>query len=192
MQYNSTTGDEELVEKIQALVSAIRADSNPEELDRIKKLIKKNVPFSLRSYFSAYLLRASLQVPARKEKEVRKPRVVREERTEAPAQKPQEQKKPRRELPPDARTLYINLGKKGRVFARELVGLLTEDGSITKDDIYLIRLHDTYSFISMNEENCAKAIAALQGRDYNGRTIQINISNKERKTQEENADQNRA
>ena len=86
----------------------------------------------------------------------------------------------------------INLGKKGRVFARELVGLLTEDGSITKDDIYLIRLHDTYSFISMNEENCAKAIAALQGRDYNGRTIQINISNKERKTQEENADQNRA
>ena len=164
MQYNSTTGDEELVEKIQALVSAIRADSNPEELDRIKKLIKKNVPFSLRSYFSAYLLRASLQAPARKEKEVRK----------------------------HARTLYINLGKKGRVFARELVGLLTEDGSITKDDIYLIRLHDTYSFISMNEENCAKAIAALQGRDYNGRTIQINISNKERKTQEENADQNRA
>lgn len=192
MQYNSTTGDEELVEKIQALVSAIRADSNPEELDRIKKLIKKNVPFSLRSYFSAYLLRASLQAPARKEKEVRKPRVVREERTETPAQKPQEQKKPRRELPPDARTLYINLGKKGRVFARELVGLLTEDGSITKDDIYLIRLHDTYSFISMNEENCAKAITALQGRDYNGRTIQINISNKERKTQEENADQNRA
>ena len=192
MQYNSTTGDEELVERIQALVSAIRADSNPEELDRIKKLIKKNVPFSLRSYFSAYLLRASLQAPARKEKEVRKPRVVREERTEAPAQKPQEQKKPRRELPPDARTLYINLGKKGRVFARELVGLLTEDGSITKDDIYLIRLHDTYSFISMNEENCATAFAALQGRDYNGRTIQINISNKERKTQEENADQNRA
>ena len=45
-----------LSQKIKDIVQDIKIDSNPEELDGIKKLIKKNVPFTLRGYFSAYLV----------------------------------------------------------------------------------------------------------------------------------------
>lgn len=195
MQYKDGLTEEELVGAIQTLVSALRSDNSPEELDSIKKIIRKNVPFSLRGYFSAYLLRSIVSAPAkpaRKETQPRRTESARSERKEESSPREEKKASPRSEgekktqrvVPPDAKTLYINLGKKGHVYARDLVGMLTQDGSITKDDIYLIRLHDTYSFISMSEENCQKAIALLQGQTCKGRTIQINISNKEKKSQE--------
>ena len=208
MDNNNSIKEEELVAKIQSLVAALRADSRPEELDRIKKLVKKNVPFTLRGYFSAYLLRSMMAAPQtaakpRREREARPAREKSEIRKEREAREPHSQKESRekqpreananaqntekrqqRVVPADAKTLYINLGKIGHVYAKDLVNLIVGSTGLSKDDIYLIRLHDKYSFISMSEENCEKAIAALQGTQYKGRTIQINISIKERRPQE--------
>ena len=58
--------------KIKDIVNSIKIDSNPEELDMLKKLIKKNVPFTLRGYFSAYLLRELTRKNVKKEKFARK------------------------------------------------------------------------------------------------------------------------
>lgn len=200
MDNNNSIKEEELVARIQELVSSLRADSRPEELDRIKKLIKKNVPLTLRGYFSAYLLRAIMSAgqtggrnerrsersqtrTPREPREPRAPREPREPRREAGAQNTANapEKKAPRPLPADAKTLYINLGKIGHVYAKDLISLLVNTAGLAKEDIYLIRLHDKYSFIFMNEDNCARAIAALQGTQYKGRTIQINISIKDRK-----------
>ena len=173
-----------LSQKIKEIAQSIKIDSNPEELDALKKLIKKNVPFTLRGYFAAYLLRELTKKSGRKEKPIRK-----EIRKSAPVQAsalPVEDKvvsKPRqaRAIPEGAKTLYINLGKMGRIYAKDLVELICEDTSITKDDIYMVRVHDKYSFVSMSEENCKKAIDKLLGKVIKGRTIQINISNREKK-----------
>lgn len=185
MQNDISIKEDELRERIQSLVSAVRADNNPEELERIKKIIKKNVPFTLRGYFSAYLLRLlaspspRAKAPVREYREAKKPQQqnatpqqVKEEKSE---KKPQQ-----RVIPQDAKTLYINLGKIGHVYARDLVSLFANEAGISKDEIYLIRLHDKYSFVTVSEANCAKAIEALQGKNYKNRTIQINISNKEK------------
>ena len=83
-----------------------------------------------------------------------------------------------------AKTLYINLGKMGRIYAKDLVELICADTGITRDDIYMVRVHDKYSFVSMSEENCNKAIESLLGKVIKGRTVQINISNREKKDQE--------
>ncbi len=61
-----------LSQKIKEIAQSIKIDSNPEELDALKKLIKKNVPFTLRGYFAAYLLREMTKKSVRKEKIVRK------------------------------------------------------------------------------------------------------------------------
>ncbi len=185
MQNDISIKEDELRERIQSLVSAVRDDNNPEELERIKKIIKKNVPFTLRGYFSAYLLRllaspsSRAKAPVREYREAKKPQQqnatpqqVKEEKSE---KKPQQ-----RIIPQDAKTLYINLGKIGHVYARDLVSLFANEAGISKDEIYLIRLHDKYSFVTVSEANCAKAIEALQGKSYKNRTIQINISNKEK------------
>lgn len=203
MQNNFTIQDDELASRIQSLVAQLRADSNPEQLDKIKKLVRKNVPFSLRGYFSAYLLRELIRSqeqknarssftrpskPERQERAEKSERADSAERSEkkAPAQKPETREHRTRQIPEGAKTLYINLGKIGHVYARDLVSLLTADELVSKDDIYLIRLHDKYSFVTMSEANCEKAIAKLQGQTYRNRVIQINYSNKEKKASDDN------
>ena len=205
MQNDNSMSQGELVSKIQALTASVRADGNPEELETIKKLIKRNVPFTLRGYFAAYLLRELTKTPARPARKEREPREqrrgqaqqqnsqstpaareerkpVQRDRSEAPAQRREQ-----RAIPEDAKTLYINLGKMGHVYARDLIALITADGDISKDDIYQIRLHDKYSFVTMSEPDCLKTIERLQGQTHRNRTIQVNFSNKDRKASAETA-----
>jgi hypothetical protein len=179
--------DDIIVGKIQVLAGKTKADPNPDELEKLKKLIKKNVPFTLRSYFMAYLVREMLGANTPKGK------------TPAPKRAPQPKKAPRaanpapkakaeapvaketteRVLPEGARTLYLNIGKMKRLYAKELSQLLQTELEITREDIYSIRIHDKYSFISMSEENCEKAITKLTGMDIKGRTAAVSYSNKE-------------
>lgn len=187
-----------LTGKIQLLAGKTRADSNPEELDQLKKLIKKNVPFALRGYFMAYLLRELLAATDSTKPRTRTPRTPQSERQpRAPRQPkaqgaaPQLQKsstddteqnaepKAERVIPEGAKTLYLNIGKMKRLYAKELSQLLQAELDITREDIYSIRIHDKYSFITMSEENCEKAIEKLNGMDIKGRTAAVSYSNKE-------------
>lgn len=56
--------------------------------------------------------------------------------------------------------------------------LLQEKLNIKREDIYSIRVHDKYSFITMDEKNCEKAIEVLEGTDIKGRTASITYSKK--------------
>mgnify|MGYP000845335378 CR=1 FL=1 len=187
---NKSTPNEEdlLTGTIQLLAGKVKADPSPDELEKLKKLIKKNVPFTLRGYFMAYLLREILQAnnprrasgretakPARVKRESKAPAKA-EQQVQAPAQ---EKAREEKALPEGARTLYLNIGKMKRLYAKELSQLLQTELEITRDDIFSIRIHDKYSFISMSEEHCEKAIAKLNGMDIKGRTAAVSYSNKE-------------
>jgi hypothetical protein len=189
-----------LTGKIQLLAGKTRADANPEELDQLKKLIKKNVPFALRGYFMAYLLRELLAAtdsarpraktprtaPVERE---RQPRAPRQSKPQGPVLQPQKsaddtaetnvEPKPERIIPEGAKTLYLNIGKMKRLYAKELSQLLQTELGVTREDIYSIRIHDKYSFITMSEENCEKAIEKINGMDIKGRTASVSYSNKE-------------
>ncbi len=175
----------ELESKIQDIVNKINNDaaSRPEELEEIKKLIKKNVPFFTRSAFSAYLLREVANGGSRERKqrnsEFRKEKSVKSEQMKKEEAAPSAaQKKEERILPEGARTLYLNVGKMKHLYAKNLSQLLQTELGITRDDIYSLRIHDKYSFITMSEENCNKAIELLNGKEINGRVCQINYSNR--------------
>ncbi|KAF5042184.1 ATP-dependent RNA helicase DbpA [anaerobic digester metagenome] len=186
---NKSTPNEDdlLTGTIQVLAGKVKADPSPDELEKLKKLIKKNVPFTLRGYFMAYLLREILQANSPKKSNVRdttRPaKAKRESKTAEKAEQaePQVQEKAKEEkaLPEGARTLYLNIGKMKRLYAKELSQLLQTELEITRDDIYSIRIHDKYSFISMSEEHCEKAIAKLNGMEIKGRTAAVSYSNKE-------------
>lgn len=184
-----------LEEKIRQVITKISTDPNPEELENIKKIIRKNVPFFSRGAFSAYLLREL--AASRQPRDAKKP-FDRDKKEVKPAlqkkkeavQKPQEEEKPHQTeqekeekkedkvLPEGAKTLYLNIGKMKRLYAKQLSSLLQEELGIQREDIYTLRIHDKYSFITMSEENCQKAIEKLNGMDINGRTAQINYSNR--------------
>lgn len=174
-----TLSEELLKETIDRIMGKLNSCENPDEIEAIKKTIRKNVPFTRRGYFSAMLLKELLTASPRKERR-EKPNsnnsgTVSQKKEVARQEKKEEEKKP---LPEGAKTLYLNVGKMKHLYAKNLSQLLQSELGITRDDIYSLRVHDKYSFITMSEENCEKAIATLNGRDINGREAQLSYSTK--------------
>ncbi|HCG62882.1 MAG TPA: RNA-binding protein [Sphaerochaeta sp.] len=190
----SPENNEVLAGKIQMLVAKLNIDSNPEELETLRRIIKKNVPFFRRGYFTAYILRELLGGPEKRT--VGKPRAAAAQATEKPApaarkatakapREPRESREPREKeqndapIPEGARTLYLNIGKMRRLYAKELSQILQDQLSISREDIFSIRVHDKYSFITLSQEHAEKAIEKMNGLDIRGRIAAISYSNKE-------------
>ncbi|MGI6432971.1 MAG: DbpA RNA binding domain-containing protein [Sphaerochaetaceae bacterium] len=164
--------------KIQMLVAKLNIDNRPDEIEELKKIIKKNVPFYRRGHFSAYLLREHLA--ANEKKPATRAKASAPE-TAKPAPKTQKSA-PKQQTPPvpeGARTLYLNVGKMRRLYAKELSQILIDQLGITREDIFALRIHDKYSFITLSQEHADKALEKMQGIDIRGRTASISYSNKE-------------
>ena len=182
--------EEALKQKISEVMESINSCTDPDELESIKKIVKQNVPFTRRGYFAAAVLKMLMEKPQRKErpqKEIKSERFEKksvEKKTPSPSPAPivenKEEKQSTRErvIPEGAKTLYLNVGKMKHLYAKNLSILLQKELGITRDDIYSLRVHDKYSFITMSEENCNKAIEKINGMDINGRVAQINFSTK--------------
>jgi len=174
--------DEVIAGKIQMLVAKLAVDSNPEELESLRKLFKKYVPFHRRGYFTAYLLRELLS--DKKPSGNQKSAAAQTPKSNEAAEKPQRPKRQSTrnkpvDIPEGARTLYLNIGKMRRLYAKELSQILQDKLGISRDEIFSIRVHDKYSFITLSQEHAEKAIEALNGMDIRGRTATITYSNKE-------------
>lgn len=188
---STPTEQDVLIGKIKLLSGKTETDPNPEELESLRKLIKKNVPWRLRGYFMAYLLREltknnkqdnSQKARVQKNKPISKAKKTfadtNNEKIVKPINKEVAKPKKEKELPQGAKTLYLNVGKMKKLYTRELSVLLQEKLNIKREDIYSIRVHDKYSFITMDEKNCEKAIEVLEGTDIKGRTASITYSKK--------------
>ena len=166
--------DELLKETIDRVMGKVNSCENPDEIESIKKTIRKNVPFTRRGYFSAMLLKELLTASPRKE---RRERPVNNNNA-APKKEVKSEREEKKPLPEGAKTLYLNVGKMKHLYAKNLSQMLQSELGITRDDIYSLRVHDKYSFITMSEENCEKALKLLNGKDINGREAQLSYSTK--------------
>ncbi len=161
--------------KIDELLQEIRS-ADPHELENIKSIIRKKVSFFSRMTVTALLLQKYLADGKKdNERTQRRPGTERAERKTEKREQPQHQE---RSLPDGVKTLYINIGKMKHLYAKDLSKLLQNELGITRDDIYQIRVHDKYSFVTMSEENCSKAIDKLNNQPINGRTAKVTYSEK--------------
>lgn len=145
--------------KLKMLTEQVRLDKNPEELNKIKKLMKKNVPFHLRSYLFAYLLREAMgnidsEYENRSKKDKSKP------------------------ADPDAATLFVSIGKKRRVYPKDLAKLFKANLELSNEEIGSIRVLDNYSFISISKDKAQDAIEKMDGIKFRGRNITVNFAKK--------------
>ena len=181
---STALSEESLARRIAEIEQAIRSadPAELEEIERIKGIIRKNVSIFRRVEIAAYFLMKSSRTPAREERRERKPRPERQERKERTERSAEDgekrEAKPERVIPEGAKTLYLNIGKMKHLYAKDLSKLLQAELGITRDDIYLIRVHDKYSFVTMSEENCNKAIEKLNNQEINGRTAKVTYSEK--------------
>ena len=170
------------------LVSKVKA--NPDELEALKKVFKKNVPLTLRSYVAAYLLKnaggAIFRFNAHKDREDfhanREERFNRFERNDAQADDTTASVEPRErftrvQIPAEnSETVFVSIGRNRRVFPRDLVGLFISVAGIEKERIGDIRVLANYSFVQLFKEDAEKAIAALNGHVYRGRALSVSYS----------------
>ena len=172
------------------LVSKVKA--NPDELEALKKVFKKNVPLTMRSYVAAYLLRNAGGAIFRFNKfndredfhSNREERFNRYERNEsssedASSSAPAEPRErfTRVQIPAEnAEVVFVSIGRNRRVFPRDLVGLFISVAGIEKERIGDIRVLANYSFVQLFKEDAEKAISALNGHVYRGRALSVSYS----------------
>ncbi|MBL7005968.1 MAG: DbpA RNA binding domain-containing protein [Spirochaetia bacterium] len=170
---NKKTATELITEgKIKLLLEKIRSDKKPEELQEFRKLIRKTVPFSMRRYFAAYLLRDAIG---------RKPGTGNKvsstaKRNGAPKPKLKPAGAPAADA--DGSSLFISIGKSRRVYPKDLSRLLQETAELDNSDILSIKILDNYSFITVSEKSAAQAIAKLNGIQFRGRPITCDYARK--------------
>ena len=188
MAYNHDSGLNEervaafLQDAVKNVESATEADIKA--FEQIKKLIKKNVPFTRRKYVYAFLVknatssfRGSRFGKEKSEKFTRGQRNPRSENSTGNEEK--RERAPRIRIDSsDSATIFIGIGHNRRVAPRDLVGLLVSVAGLEKTRIGEIRVLANYSFIQLYKEDCEKTISALNGYEYRGRKLSVSYSRK--------------
>ncbi|HAO30850.1 MAG TPA: hypothetical protein DCQ43_05825 [Treponema sp.] len=189
--------EEQIVAFLENALRRVETESDPDTLNKLKKLFKKTIPFSRRMYVAAFLTKNAAGHGRfnkggsrfdRNERDNRFNRENRNGRNERPArdfsertaeriERPQHESLPRVQIDPAlATTIFIGIGRNRRVFPRDLVGLLVSVAGLERERIGEIRVLANYSFIQLFTEDCEKAISALNGYDYRGRKLSVSYS----------------
>lgn len=146
--------------KIREVVEEMKLYKDPQALEEMKKLIKKNVPFSMRGYFMAYLyITSNRSAKNAVNTEVKK-----------------------HEIPEDAVSFYINVGKASHCPAKELVAFVCENAGLSDSDIVSVAYKQNYSFIYVKKAKADKVIESVNGKTFKNRKVKISLS------KEKNAD----
>ena len=183
MSYTSdyVLNEENIASFLKDAVSKVESanDSEIKALEQIKKLIKKNIPFTRRKYVFAYLIKQSSAFYRgnKNSRFAKKPFEKKSLRSESAAER--KEKLPRVHIDASVSdTLFIGIGKNRSVFPRDIVGLLTSVCSLDPSRIGEIRILSNYSFVQLFKEDCDKVIAALNGYEFRGRKLTVNLSKK--------------
>lgn len=168
-----------------------KVEADPESLESLKKVFKENVPLTRRSYVAAYLLKQGASVifrsngrgsfdGARDDSHARRdaPRTNRyENRTERGHSEELPERMPRVQIDPSVATsIFVSIGRNRRVFPRDLVGLFCSVAGIERERIGDIKVLANYSFVQVYSEDAQRVIDALNGYDFRGRKLAVNLS----------------
>lgn len=194
------------MEKVAAFLkdAVAKVESDPEALEELKKVFKKNVPLTRRSYVAAYLLKQcsgsimrfstrarfeNVREDFRNRTEERRNRFENRAEHAAGAEHTEEprERTPRVQIDPAVATsVFVSIGRNRRVFPRDLVGLFCSVAQIDRERIGDIKVLANYSFVQVYSEDAEKIINALNGYDFRGRKLAVNLS-RQKDEAEENA-----
>lgn len=198
MPINNAFDEERFVAVLEEAINKVKTEEDPVLLTDMKKLFKKHVPFTLRSYVAAYLAKQACQgfkggskYSSRTEafsrgsergtrKERPAPRQRQEETRTAPEASVTERPAPRRVTIDEeyAATVFIGIGKNRRVYTRDLITLLMQVCKLDRERIGRIRNQENYSFVELFKEDVDDVINTLNGYNYRGRSLTVSYARK--------------
>ncbi len=145
-------------EIIKKMVKSIKEEEDADEMNQFKKLVKRNVPFTMRGYFSAYLFKSLMT-------------------NTKPAHAPSQNRADK-----DYKTLFFNIGRTRGLNPQALLRFIASTAEIDSAEIGQIRVHDNYSFVDVAEPNVQKVLDNLNSKVYRGRTLAVNFAKKNTET----------
>ena len=179
---------EAIIAALDRMVTTVREKEDPVELKEYRALFKKHVPFNLRGYVTAYLVkelagagdRRDRGADARRREQRRRPRRDTEPNAEPRSQRDGEQRpRPRREAEPATggrRRLFVSIGRNRRVQPDDLAELISSSVAVQRSDLGEIRVLDSYSFVEVPEAVAQDTISALSGTSFKGRRITVDFA----------------
>jgi hypothetical protein len=144
-------------QKIKELVKEMQLYNNPQEIEEMRKVIKKNVPLLMRGNLLAYLY------------------ITRHGSTSEQTRPSRAQKAPVRSLE-NTVAFYISVGKNSKSSPKELAEFICQKANIANDAIVAIAYKQNYSFIHIKKEASEGIIEAINGQLYKGRKVKMNYS----------------
>jgi hypothetical protein len=81
---------------------------------------------------------------------------------------------PRNEATRAGSRLYLNLGRKDRIRTDDVISLLVEAGTPVAREA--VEVMSTHSYINVDEARAQELVAALNGREYNGRNLVCEVA----------------
>jgi hypothetical protein len=171
------------VKELQELIKKVRGDKNPTELQEIRALIRKHVPFSMRTFLAAYLLREHLgsshgtssssqsaRNASSRNAGSRKDAAHKAGGYKADGNKASSSK--------DGTTLFVGIGKKRRIYPKDLARLFQAVDGIGAEDILSIKILENYSFVTVSNETADKAVAGINGTEFRGKPVTCDYARK--------------
>lgn len=135
-----------LQERLSTIIDEIKTSSDPEELNEVRRVFRKNVPFFMRAYVAAYLLKGGNGSPKK------------------------------RKTSSEMATLFVGIGKNRRVFPRDIIQLFSGVDGIEAPDIGEIKILENYSFVEVKKDKAEAAIAKLNGQEFRKRKLNVNYA----------------
>ena len=172
---------EAITAALERMVATVREREDPVELKEYRALFRKHVPFNLRGYVTAYMVKELARAGARPDRnaDARRGEQRRRSRRESEPAAAAPRAGPRRETEPAAgglRRLFVSIGRNRRVQPDDLAGLISDSVAVDRSALGEIKVLDSYSFVEVPEAVAQDTIAALSGTSFKGRRITVDFA----------------
>lgn len=170
--------EEELTTFLKEAVQAVKTEEDPDVLNAYRKIFKKNVPFTLRSYIAAYLVKEIERASFFKGKSYsRRPAPRYSDRFRTTTERAVPVEHPVLDAS-ESSSIFISIGRSRRVFPRDIITLFIQNAGVSRERIGDIRILENYSFVQVMTEDAESIIEKLNNTPYRGRTLSVSYSRK--------------
>ena len=178
VKHTPALNEEQITAFLKEAVATVKTEEDPDVLNAYRKIFRKNVPFTLRSYIAAYLIKEfEGSAFPRSRPYSRRPNLRFGDRSRGYFSDRPPVERPMLE-PSESVSIFMSIGRSRRVFPRDIITLLIQNADISRERIGDIRILDNYSFVQVMNEDADKIIEKLNDFPYRGKNLSVSYSRK--------------
>ena len=165
--------EEQVISSLKDLIEAIKTQESPEELNLYRRIFKKAVPLTMRSYVAAYLI---------KQAGIGGSRIYKKDNRNGLGKGTFKQNSARPSRPKvilaeeESTSLFIGVGRKRGIFPKDIITLLIQGAGISREHIGDIRILDNYCFVQVMQNEAETIIEKLNNSYYRGKNLTVSHS----------------